>query len=74
MTLSTVADMTVDEFRALIREVVAETISALLTDSDTGLELRADVIRRLQLSSADLREGAHTTSAQEVAKRLGLDW
>ncbi len=43
-----VNDLTVDELRALMREVVEEVVEeklGMLTDPDEGLELREDVSR-----------------------------
>ena len=40
MTPSKVADLTIDEFRGLIRAVVIQTLSEMLDDPDEGLELR----------------------------------
>ena len=39
MAYATVAELTVEELRALIREVVAETLRDELRDPDAGLDL-----------------------------------
>ena len=39
MTSAKVADLTVDEFRALVQEIVVHTLSEMLGDPDEGAEL-----------------------------------
>lgn len=72
MSMSTprVAEMTVDELRRLIEEVVQQTVLDLLADPDEGLELREEVKERLRSSLA----ATETIPAAEVAARLGLEW
>ena len=77
MTEPRVADLTIQEFKELIREVVIETLETLaevLEDPDEGLELREDILQRLERSLAEVESGAKTIPAEEVAKRLGLSW
>lgn len=69
-----VADLTVDEFRKLVREVVIQTLSGTLGDPDEGLELRDDFVPELRSSLTDVEAGGKTVPAQEVAARLGLTW
>lgn len=71
---SSVVDLTVDELRKLIREVVAQTILELLSDPDEGLELREGIEIRLRRSLASIQAGGETIPAHEVAARLGLEW
>ena len=47
MIPSKVADLTIDEFRDLIRAVVIQTLSEMLNDPDEGLELRDDFAEEL---------------------------
>ena len=37
-----VADLTIDEFRELVQEVVIQTLSEMMSDPNEGLELRDD--------------------------------
>ncbi len=74
MIPSRVADLTVDEFKGLIHEVVTEIILELFGDPDTGLELREDMKANLQRSLAAVQEGGQTIHAEDVAAKLGLDW
>ena len=74
MTPSKVADLTIDEFRDLVRAVVIQTLSEMLDDPDEGLELRDDFTEELQDSLAAVETGSKTVSAQRVAEKLGLTW
>ncbi|MDE2699353.1 MAG: hypothetical protein OXI23_10820 [Gemmatimonadota bacterium] len=68
-----VADLTIDEFRELVQEVVIQTLSEMMIDPDEGLELRDDFVEELKQSIADVKAGK-TVPAQKVAERLGLTW
>lgn len=70
----TVADLTVEEFRKLVREVVIQTLSEMLGDPDEGLELRDDLADEIRSSLACVEAGGRTVPAQEVAAKLGLSW
>lgn len=74
MTYSNVADLTVDELKNLIREVVTQTILEMFGDPDEGLELREEIQERLRHSLATTQAGAKGIPAQEVAAKLGLEW
>ncbi len=72
MTLH-VNDLTVDELRALMREVVEEVVEekiGLLTDPDEGLELHEDVAESLKAFLASNQRG---DDADEVFRALGLE-
>ena len=69
-----VADLTIDEFRELVHEVVIQTLSEMMIDPDEGLELRDDFVEELKQSIADVKAGGKTVPAQKVAERLGLTW
>ena len=66
-----IADMTVNEFRELVRDTVIQSVTELLGDPDEGLTLREDFAERLELSLADVEAGGATTSLEDVAGRLG---
>ena len=74
MTSSKVADLTIDEFRDLVRAVVIQTLSEMLDDPDEGLELRDDFTEELQDSLNAVKIGGKTTSVQQVVEKLGLTW
>lgn len=69
-----VADLSMDELRALIQEVVAQTIEDLLRDPDEGMELREDIRSALLHSLKTVQAGGETLPAEEVAAKLGLNW
>lgn len=50
MTYSSVAELSVDELRNLIKEVVSQTILEMFDDSDEGLEIREEIKERLHHS------------------------
>ncbi|GIV79850.1 hypothetical protein FKZ61_002905 [Litorilinea aerophila] len=74
MTEPKVAELTVQELKQLVREVVLQTLLEVMGDPDEGLELREDFAAELQRSLAEVEAGEETIPAQEVAKRLGLTW
>lgn len=69
-----VADLTVDEFRKLVRGVVIQALLEALGDPDEGLELDDDFAAELQRSLAAVEAGSKTVPVQEVTARLGLTW
>jgi len=69
-----VKDMTIEELKALIRQTVAETLGEFIDDPDSGLELKAEVRQQLIDSLQETEAGVRGVPAQEVAKKLGLDW
>ena len=74
VTPSKVADLTIDEFRNLVRAVVIQTLSEMLDNPDEELELRDDFNEELLGSLAAIETGSKTTSTQKVAEKLGLTW
>jgi hypothetical protein len=72
--MSTVRELTAEELRTLIGEVVEEKLREMLGDPDEGLSLRPDVRERLIKSLSQPKESRRTVSAPEVARNLGLDW
>jgi len=73
MAPTTIADLTVDDLRKLIRETVIQTFFELLGDPDEGLELRDEFKLELQHALAT-DEASKTIPAQDVAARLALTW
>lgn len=70
-----VADMTVDELRQLVRSVVREVLDEVLADPDAGLELQDAVREQLAAELDRLQSGAlETTEVSLVAAELGLRW
>jgi hypothetical protein len=73
MAHATISDLSVDEFKKLIREVVIQTFTEMFGDPDEGLELTDEFKVELQRDLATDETGK-TTPAHDVAKRLGLTW
>ncbi len=69
-----VSDLSVDELRDIIQEVITQTLIDLFRDPDEGLELRKDFIDALKQSIRTVKTGVETSSAESVAKKLGLSW
>ena len=63
-----IEDMTTEEFKALIGEVVEEKLKALLFDPDHGRELKEEIEVRLKASLASKER----FSLEEVKGKLGL--
>ena len=70
MASTRIADLTVNEFKQLVRESVVQSITGLLGDPDQGLTLREDFAEELQRSLAEVDAGGTTTSLSDVAERL----
>ncbi|MDJ0737497.1 MAG: hypothetical protein QNJ47_26100 [Nostocaceae cyanobacterium] len=69
-----VKDLTVEEFKLLIQETVIETIQSLLVDPDKGKQLKPEVKQQLLNSLQRTQAGERGIPAEEVAKKLGLNW
>lgn len=74
MANTKVADLTIQEFEELVREVVIQTLSEMFGDPDEGLELREDFAAELRRSLTTVEASGETIPVQEVATRLGLTW
>lgn len=69
-----IKDMTADELKTLIRETVEETLEEFLGDPDEGKQIREEVKQRLLQSRKRREAGIRGVPAEEVAKKLGLNW
>ncbi len=74
MVTNRVSDMTVDELRSLIQETMRETLAEIMADPDEGLALQEGIEKALHQSVKAISEGGETHEAEDVAKKLGLDW
>ena len=72
--MQTVKDLSVEELKALIGEVVEEKFREILTDPDAGLALRPEIRERLLRDLEDPRIEGESIPATEVARRRGLEW
>ena len=72
--MQTVKDLTIDELKAIIGEVVEEKLRELLTDPDAGLALRPEVQERLLRDLQEPQHEGENVPAAELARRRGLEW
>ena len=70
MTGPKIADLTVDEFKQLAWDSVAQSVAASLGDPDEGLRLRDDFAEELRRSLAEVDAGGKTTSLADAAEGL----
>jgi len=73
MAESYISDLTVAEFRALVRDVVRQTLHELI-DPDVGLSLSEELEAELRTSLEAVKAGAETIPAEKLAADLGLEW
>ncbi len=71
MADSAVADLTVTEFKELVREAVSQSLTELLADPDEGMVLRDDFAEALTNSLREVQAGGRTMSLSEVLKDVG---
>jgi hypothetical protein len=69
-----VKDMTTEELKLLIQETVTETIQTLLVDPDAGMQIKPEVEQQLLRSLERTQAGERGIPAEEVARKLGLNW
>lgn len=68
----TIIQMTKEELRRLIDEVLEEKLNDFFGDPDEGLELRDDLKQRLLRQKEATARGERGKSLSEVKKQLGL--
>lgn len=69
-----IKDLTIDELKALIRATISETLQELLNDPDWGKEIKEEIKQRLSRSVKQTEAGDRSIPAEEVAKKMGLNW
>lgn len=65
MRTSTVAELTVDEFKELVHEVVIQSLAELLGDPDEGIVLREDLAEELRHSLKEVEAGGDTIALSD---------
>ncbi len=71
---STVIEVTTDELRQMVDNLVEEKLIALFGDPEAGFELRDELKERLLRQSHEIKDGtAKTYSMDEVLAKLDLD-
>jgi len=69
-----ISELTVGELIEIIEDVVERKIYEIAYDPDEGLELKPEVVERLKKSFEETKSGVRGIPADEVAKKLGLNW
>jgi hypothetical protein len=72
--MNTVKDLSIEELKALVGDVVEEKLRELMLDPDAGLTLRPEVEERLRKELRGRRPDGGNVSAAELARRRGLEW
>ena len=72
--MPTVKDLTIEELKAIIGEVVEEKLRELLTDPDAGLALRPEVQERLLRDLQEPQQDGENIPVADLARRRGLEW
>jgi hypothetical protein len=70
---TTVAQMTKDELREMIEELIEQKLLELLGDPDEGLEIRKSVHTRLLRQKAAVAAGERGRPFEEIVRQLGLE-
>jgi hypothetical protein len=68
-----VKDLSIDEFKALIRETVEEVLQEFIVDPDQVRSIRSNVVAELQQIHRARAEGRPTLSSDEAMRQLDLD-
>ncbi len=72
---TTVGDLSIEEFKQLVHQIVLDTLRELIADPDEGLPLREDFAAALQQTLHAVKEEQATLyTAEDVAKEIGLEW
>ena len=72
---TTVGDLSIEEFKQLVHQIVLDTLRELIADPDEGLPLREDFAAALQQTLHVVKEEQATLyTAEDVAKEMGLEW
>jgi len=72
--MQTVKDLSIEELKAVIAEVVEEKLREVLIDPDADLALRPEIRERLLRDIQDPQHDGESIPAVEVARRRGLEW
>jgi hypothetical protein len=72
--MRSVKDLTEDELKSLIAQVVEDKLQDLPGNPDLDLHLRPDIQQRLHQSLDQPAASRRTVTAAAVARRLGLEW
>ncbi|MGA9531518.1 MAG: hypothetical protein WBR18_02275 [Anaerolineales bacterium] len=69
----TVGDMTREELRQMLDAIVEQRLMDLLGDPDEGLELRAELRRRLLEQQEEVAAGERGRSLEDIKQELEIE-
>jgi len=72
--METVKDLSIEELKALVGEIVEEKLREILADPDAGLALRPEIRERLLRDLEEPQQEGQNIPAAELARRRGLEW
>jgi len=72
--MQTVKDLSIEELKTVIGEVVEEKLREILVDPDVGLALRPEVRERLLKDLEEPQREGENIPVAELARRRGLEW
>ena len=67
-----VQDLSVEELKTFVGQVVEEKLQEILGDPDWGLELKDEVKARLKRSLEEVRQGKRGIPLEDVVRKLGI--
>ncbi len=67
-----VQDLSIEELKTFVGEVVEKKLQEMFGDPDWGLELRDEVKERLKRSLEETRQGQGGIPLEDVARKLGI--
>lgn len=69
-----IKDLTIDEFKAVIGEIIEEKFRELLIDPDGGLTPRPELEARLRQQLEKPNLDGENISAADAARRRSMEW
>jgi len=72
--MQTVKDLSIEELKTLVGEIVEDKLREILADPDAGLVLRAEIRERLRRDLDEPQQEGQNIPAAELARRRGLEW
>ena len=69
---TTIAQMTKEEFKKMLEDIIEQKLLELLGDPDEGLQIRKSVRERLLRQRQAVEEGERGEPFEDVVRQLGL--
>jgi hypothetical protein len=67
-----ITDLTVEQFRFLVEDIIEEKLEQYFGDPDAGLELRPEIVKELTKSLAETKRGKRGIPMEQVCKEFGI--